>query len=332
MKRVFLLEQDETLAAGCKEVLEGEGNLVRWSAKSEEALSLLSKDAYDLVIYDIAIESIDISRLFHLTRMKNRRTEFLIITPEPWSASLEKTFCFRVRDYLVNPFHLEELKVKVNRILHSSIHLLSPESGQILISCGNSGVFCPTDASGLSGDDPGGGEHEGRSGSRLSEWISMTRSENRSESHFAASLDLFLAFVGEWFDAARGSILLRDETGDGFYMAGGRGVPRLLVGERVKLPEGAVSASVAGTKKPLLIEEFREAEKYRSSKSSYSYGTSMSCPLMDGDDMIGMIHLSEPRDGMPFTRSGLEQFAAFSDTMVLALKEYARSLTKARQE
>ena len=329
VKHVFLLEQDENLAVSCRDALEGEGNRVTWAARSE-ALSLLSESAFDLVIYDIAFENIDISRLFHLARTKNRLTEFLILTPEPWSASLERTFCFRVRDYLVSPFHIEELKVKVHRILHSSMHLLSPESGPVLISSVSGGAFPHVEASRGPEGAPRHTEGERGRSPGLLEWISMSRAGDPFDSHITANLDLLLVFAGEWFGAVRGSILLKDATGNGFYLARGRGVPPRLTGERVKLPEGSVTSIVAGTKQPLLIRDFRESGKFRSSRSSYCYHTSMSCPLMDGDEMLGMIHLSEPRGGLPFTRSELEQFTALADTMVRTLKELARGFVPAR--
>jgi two-component system, OmpR family, alkaline phosphatase synthesis response regulator PhoP len=118
MKPKILLVEDETnLARPLKFNLEQEGYEVRFTPSGKEALSFYGADQFDLIILDLMIEEIDGFEVARQIRRNNTRIPILMLTA--YSSAQDRIHGFEAGadDYIVKPFHLRELLLRVQRML-----------------------------------------------------------------------------------------------------------------------------------------------------------------------------------------------------------------------
>lgn len=109
MRRIILVEDDETAAEILMKFLEGSGFLVDAVTTATEGISFSKQNSYDLMILDINLPDFDGFEV-----LKNR-TDIPVIVTSAYSEIHTKleAFNFGASDYLVKPFDLEELEARI---------------------------------------------------------------------------------------------------------------------------------------------------------------------------------------------------------------------------
>jgi len=125
--RLLLVEDTVELADSLCAVLKEAGYAVDWRADGRDALILGEQEPYDLCILDLGLPGMD--GLEILTRWRAARVSLpvLILTARSnWSERVEGLRA-GADDYLVKPFHPEELVLRVQALLRRS-HGREPQS------------------------------------------------------------------------------------------------------------------------------------------------------------------------------------------------------------
>ncbi len=118
--RLLLVEDTVELADSLCAVLKEAGYAVDWRADGRDALILGEQEPYDLCILDLGLPGMD--GLEILTRWRAARVSLpvLILTARSnWSERVEGLRA-GADDYLVKPFHPEELVLRVQALLRRS--------------------------------------------------------------------------------------------------------------------------------------------------------------------------------------------------------------------
>lgn len=118
--RLLLVEDTVELADSLCAVLKEAGYAVDWRADGRDALILGEQEPYDLCILDLGLPGLD--GLEILTRWRAARVSLpvLILTARSnWSERVEGLRA-GADDYLVKPFHPEELVLRVQALLRRS--------------------------------------------------------------------------------------------------------------------------------------------------------------------------------------------------------------------
>jgi two-component system alkaline phosphatase synthesis response regulator PhoP len=115
--RILLVEDETNLARPLKFNLEQEGYEVLFTPSGKEALNYYSGDKFDLIILDLMIEEIDGFEVARQIRQSNSRIPILMLTA--YSSAQDRIHGFEAGadDYIVKPFHLRELLLRVQRML-----------------------------------------------------------------------------------------------------------------------------------------------------------------------------------------------------------------------
>ena len=116
--RILLVEDEIHLARPLQFNLEQEGYRVSWTASGKEALRLQQANAFDLLILDVMIEEeIDGFEVARQVRLRDQKLPILILTAR--SAEQDRVHGLEIGadDYMVKPFHLRELLLRVQRML-----------------------------------------------------------------------------------------------------------------------------------------------------------------------------------------------------------------------
>jgi DNA-binding response OmpR family regulator len=117
---ILLVEDEINLARPLHFNLEQEGYRVRTTPSGREALQLLSSEQFDLIILDIMIEEMDGFEVARRVRQRDQRLPILMLTARTAEVDRIRGLEIGADDYLVKPFHLRELLLRVRRMLQRS--------------------------------------------------------------------------------------------------------------------------------------------------------------------------------------------------------------------
>ena len=117
---ILLVEDEINLARSLHFNLEQEGYLVRATPSGREALQWLDSDHFDLIVLDIMIEEMDGFEVARRVRRQDQRLPILMLTARTAEADRVLGLELGADDYLVKPFHLRELLLRVRRMLQRS--------------------------------------------------------------------------------------------------------------------------------------------------------------------------------------------------------------------
>lgn len=115
-----MVEDEVNLARPLQFNLEQEDYEV-WSTPSgKEALEWYLKEQFDLIILDLMIEDIDGFEVARRVRQRDQRLPILMLTARTTDADRVLGLEIGADDYMVKPFHLRELLLRVQRMLERS--------------------------------------------------------------------------------------------------------------------------------------------------------------------------------------------------------------------
>ena len=111
---ILIAEDDETLAAALDEFLREKGHQVDLAAHGGEALALLEKKSYPLVITDLVMPEADGLTVLRAARQRDPATLVVIMTGYASLDSAIGAIREGAYDYLCKPFKLQEIEIAVN--------------------------------------------------------------------------------------------------------------------------------------------------------------------------------------------------------------------------
>jgi DNA-binding response OmpR family regulator len=114
---ILLAEDEESLAIGLEYNLNEEGYGVIRATDGEQAVERFDPGTIDLVILDIMMPKIDGFTVAELIREKSPRIPIMMLTARSAPADRIRGLEIGADDYLVKPFHLEELLLRVKGML-----------------------------------------------------------------------------------------------------------------------------------------------------------------------------------------------------------------------
>lgn len=115
--KILLLEDDVILQEIIEEFLKENGYEVESFFDGEKALSAIGNKHYALLLLDINVPAIDGFEILSYLRDINNTTPAIYITSLGTIEGLKKGFSLGADDYLKKPFELEELQMRIERIV-----------------------------------------------------------------------------------------------------------------------------------------------------------------------------------------------------------------------
>ncbi|MBI3592293.1 MAG: NAD(P)H-dependent oxidoreductase subunit E [Nitrospirae bacterium] len=109
---VLVVDDEQIVLRSCERILVPEGYGVNTAASAKEALNLLDKSQYDLIITDMKMPEMDGLEFMRQVRYRNPDINIVVITGYPSQESIKESLSLRIIDYLPKPFspaHLLEV-------------------------------------------------------------------------------------------------------------------------------------------------------------------------------------------------------------------------------
>ncbi len=122
--KILLLEDDVSLNKAIQKVLELDHNTIDTFMDGKEVINSLDQ-GYDLFILDINVPHISGLELLDIILKHNDQAKVIMISSNTDMKSLQTAYAIGCVDYLKKPFHIAELRAKINRLKISREHLYS---------------------------------------------------------------------------------------------------------------------------------------------------------------------------------------------------------------
>lgn len=117
---ILLVEDEENLQEALKLNLELEGYSVSSSYDGAHALKMVQQEHFDLLILDVMLPELDGISVCETIRLKNTELPILILSAKNSSADRVLGLKKGADDYLTKPFNLEELLLRVHKLIKKS--------------------------------------------------------------------------------------------------------------------------------------------------------------------------------------------------------------------
>jgi len=117
---ILLVEDEENLHEALKLNLELEGYEVSSAYDGASALKIFNGEYFDLIILDIMLPEMDGISVTETIRLKNNEVPILILSAKNNSADRVLGLKKGADDYLAKPFNLEELLLRVNKLIEKN--------------------------------------------------------------------------------------------------------------------------------------------------------------------------------------------------------------------
>lgn len=120
---ILLVEDEENLQEALKLNLELEGYEVTSSYDGVHALKMVQQEHFNLIILDVMLPEMDGITVCETIRLTNTEIPILILSARNTSADRVLGLKKGADDYLTKPFNLEELLLRVNKLIRKSEQL-----------------------------------------------------------------------------------------------------------------------------------------------------------------------------------------------------------------
>jgi DNA-binding NtrC family response regulator len=117
--RVLVVDDDRTLREGTASVLQMDGHAVTSTGRGDEALDLVRRRKFDLVLVDLYLTPTSGMEILRACLDTHRDTIVVVMTGNPSVASSIEALRVGAWDYLPKPFSASHLQVLVGRAAHA---------------------------------------------------------------------------------------------------------------------------------------------------------------------------------------------------------------------
>ena len=114
---ILVVDDEQTIRDALKMVLEEEGYQTQAAADGKEALNLISKNDFDIVITDLKMPEIDGMSLTRQCQQLCPQTSIIIITAHGSLESAIEALRIGAYDYILKPFDFDDVLYKIKRLI-----------------------------------------------------------------------------------------------------------------------------------------------------------------------------------------------------------------------
>lgn len=118
--RILILDDEPIILEMCADVLTQDGYLVDTTIDGREALTLLGKNKYDIVISDMKMPTLSGAKFYEMIkeRYSNMTKKVIFITGDLFNIETKEFLENTNNPYLIKPFKLTELRETIKKVLN----------------------------------------------------------------------------------------------------------------------------------------------------------------------------------------------------------------------
>jgi two-component system alkaline phosphatase synthesis response regulator PhoP len=135
---ILIVEDEENFHEALRLNLELEGYAVSSAYDGSQAIKAVEQEYFDLILLDIMLPEVDGITVIETIRLQNNEIPILILSAKNSGADRVLGLKKGADDYLTKPFNLEELLLRVQKLIEKNKKLQDKESIGDTYSFGNS--------------------------------------------------------------------------------------------------------------------------------------------------------------------------------------------------
>jgi DNA-binding NtrC family response regulator len=116
---ILIVDDEVTTRNLCRDVAADAGLQVYVAPTTEEALGILDQFPVDIVVTDLQVPQLGGLELLKRTRANNAEIATMVLTQYGTIATAIEASRLGATDYVTKPFHVDELRAKLDRLIHS---------------------------------------------------------------------------------------------------------------------------------------------------------------------------------------------------------------------
>ncbi len=117
--RILIVDDDRTLREGCASVLQMDGHAVTSSGRGDEALELVKRRRFDMILVDLYMSQVNGMEILKAAVDAHKGIIVVVMTGNPSVATSIEALRAGAWDYLPKPFSASHLQVLVGRAAHA---------------------------------------------------------------------------------------------------------------------------------------------------------------------------------------------------------------------
>ena len=118
--RIFVVDDEEALRTVLGSELEGEGYYVQMAGDGDEAIKILETNAFDLILLDIKMPTVDGFEVLKFVKQKHPATKVIMLTGFADLKNAIESKKLGAEDFVSKPYDLVDLLTTVERVLSTA--------------------------------------------------------------------------------------------------------------------------------------------------------------------------------------------------------------------
>lgn len=294
--RILVVDDEPKICNLIEELFKLEGYQIDTSFSGAEALQMMKRYNYQMLLTDLKMPGIDGLKLIQKAKELNPDIRTIMITGYITVETAVQSLRHGVDDYIKKPFNILELKKVVKRTLHT--HQVVLENKQLLEDLKKVNRELSIHKQGLSEKIQITDEQLTAANKELVQRINELATINEISKAITSVLDmdellsLCLKEINEKLKVKHSSIMLIDESGNELIVMACQGHrSKQVLGKTQKIDEG-VAGRVVQDKKPILVKDIGCDNRFnRSERPGYKTKSFVSAPLILGERILGVINI-----------------------------------------
>jgi response regulator RpfG family c-di-GMP phosphodiesterase len=131
--RILIVDDEETIRLALRKFLRSRGYEVEIAGSGDQALQLLSKDSFALMLCDVRMPGMSGVQIVPLAREKDQDLAIIMLTAVNDAATATEVLSSGASDYLMKPVELADLQQAVDRALQKRLELIEMRRLDMLI-------------------------------------------------------------------------------------------------------------------------------------------------------------------------------------------------------
>ncbi|KPL04527.1 MAG: hypothetical protein AMJ90_00310 [candidate division Zixibacteria bacterium SM23_73_2] len=299
--KILVVDDEERMCQSLKILLSDSGFDVTTSQTGGNAVEILKKKNFDLVVTDIKMPGTDGMDILREAKKKDRDALVILLTGYASLDSAIKAVNFGAFDYLLKPVDFPQLKLSIQRGLEK--RRMQLDKNRLLKKLKLKNQLLKKKLEEL--------DALYKAGKSLSLTFDL-------EKLLTTIIRLATRVIG----AKIGSIMLLDQKKRILTIKAALGLePEVIKKTRLKLGR-SIAGWVALKKKPLMVRDVEKDLRFkRINKEKYETKSLLSVPLLVKDNVLGVINLSNKKTRKEFNRDDLKLLFTFASQAAVAIDD-----------
>ncbi len=322
--KILVVDDEPKICLLIKELLKREGYQADTSLSGIEALQMMKKYNYQMLLTDLKMPGIDGLELIRKAKKECPEIRTIMITGYATVETAVQSLRHGVDDYITKPFNIFELNKTIKRTLHT--HQVVMENKKLLTNLKETNLELNFYKQDLTQKFQTTGNHLANANKELVQKISELDTINEISKAITSVIDidellnLCLKKINEKLKVKNSSIMLVDEKKDKLVIKACQGDRyNQVLGKTQAIGEG-IAGRVAKERKPILVKEIDNSGFIKNERPDYITSSFVSAPLISGKKILGVINITDKISKESFSEADVNLLSTMASQVSIALE------------